>query len=77
RKDRAALGGGSVQEWGKDSWELARTVYADLNGGDACKPITGRVAISEAMIEKWVPEARTQVIKGGLRRARLLDEALA
>jgi len=29
------------------------------------------------MIEKWVPEARDQVIKGGLRLARLLDEALA
>ena len=76
RQDRAALGGGTVQDWGKDSWELAKTVYADLNGGDTCKPITGRVAISEAMIEKWVPEARTQVIKGGLRLARLLDEAL-
>ncbi len=76
RAERAALGGGSVTDWGKDSWQLARSIYADLNGGDACKPITGRVAIDQAMIEKWVPEARQQVVKGGLRLARLLDEAL-
>jgi hypothetical protein len=77
RADRAKFGGGTVTDWGKDSWELSKTVYADLNGGEACKPINGRVSITEAMIEKWVPEARDQVIKGGLRLARLLDEALA
>jgi hypothetical protein len=77
RRERAAFSGGSVADWGKDSWELSRSIYADINGGDPCKPITGRVALSEETIAKWVPEARAQVIKGGLRLARLLDEALA
>ena len=76
RRERAALASGTIADWGKDSWEVSRSVYADLNGGDPCKPITTRVAITEPMIEKWVPEARNQVIKSGLRLSRLLDEAL-
>ncbi len=77
RAERAALGGGTVADWSRESWELSRRIYADLNGGDPCKPITGRVEITQEMIAGWVPAARAQVLKGGLRLARLLDRALA
>jgi hypothetical protein len=76
-RERSTLAAGTVADWGRDSWDLARSVYADLNGGDACKPLTGRVTIAEATIESWVPKARQQVLKGGLRLARLLDQAFA
>jgi hypothetical protein len=76
--ERATLAAGSVEEWSKEGWELARAqVYPTAFSPDYCQtPKDKRGAISQASIEALVPVVRDQVMKGGLRLARLLDEAL-
>jgi len=44
--------------------------------GDPCRPTPERMTMSEANIESLVPIAREEVVKGGLRLARLLDQSL-
>ena len=77
--ERAELAGGSVADWGRESWALARTIYArafsredPCQGGEAPK----RVVWSDAAIAASVPDARRRIVQGGLRLARLLDDAL-
>ena len=59
------------------SRELARTqVYGSLIADPCAAPAPARVAMDEAKIEQLIPVLRLQVAKGGIRLARLLDEAL-
>ncbi|MGI4733141.1 MAG: S1/P1 nuclease [Janthinobacterium lividum] len=75
--ERAAIAAGTVEDWSRQSWQVARdTIYARIDGGDACTPTPSPVALDEATIEAWVPAARLQVERGGLRLARELDAAL-
>lgn len=75
--ERAPLWAGSVEDWSRESWQASRDVaYATATGGDPCAPIEGRAVHDDAMIAKIVPTARDLVMKGGLRLARRLDEAL-
>jgi S1/P1 Nuclease len=74
RWQRAA---GSVEDWSRENWQVARDVtYATALGGDPCGPVPGRAAITNQKIERLVPIVRAQMLSGGLRLARLLDEAL-
>ena len=78
--ERADLAGGTVADWGRESWQLARTIYARAFGRD--DPCSGgalpkHTVWSNAAIEQSVPDARARIVQGGLRLARLLDEALA
>ena len=77
--ERAALAAGSVADWRRESWDIARTqTYPTAFGADHCSlSKDSRGAISQSSIEALVPVIRDQVTKGGLRLARLLDEALA
>lgn len=77
--ERARLSAGTVEDWSREDWEIARAqVYPTAYGADYCKiPKDKRGAISNASIEALVPVVRGQVEKGGLRLARLLDEAFA
>ncbi len=73
---RRAMAAGNVADWSRESWQVAHdTVYAGALG-DACAPTPAHVAISEATIEAWVPPARLEVKRGGLRLAKLLNQAL-
>lgn len=75
---RRAVAAGTVQDWARESWQVARdVVYAGALGGDPCAPTPAHVALSEATIEAWVPPARLEIERGGLRLAKLLDEALS
>jgi hypothetical protein len=75
RWQRAA---GSVEDWSREMWAFSRDVaYATALGGDPCGTIPKRAEISNETIEKLIPDARQQITNGGLRLARLLDEALA
>ena len=68
---------GTVADWSRESWQVAHdVVYATALGGDPCAPSPARVALDEATIERVVPVARLEVERGGLRLAKLLDEAL-
>lgn len=76
--ERQALGGGTVADWARESWGLARTqVYPAALGADPCassEPQIGHVdpqAFSAAL-----PVARRRILQAGLRLARLLDGAL-
>jgi hypothetical protein len=73
---RRRLAAGTVTDWSRESWADAHRAYAAAMGGDPCAPTPARVKLDEATIASLVPLARDEVTKGGLRLARLLDEAL-
>ena len=74
---RARDGAGTAVDWSREGWALSRDVaYAGALGGDACVPSPAKVTLSDATIAAAAPALRDSVRKGGLRLARLLDEAL-
>jgi S1/P1 Nuclease len=76
--EKAQRAAGSVEDWSRESWQLSRDVaYATALGGDPCGHVPARATVNNDAIEKLVPVVRTQMLNGGLRLARLLDEALA
>ncbi len=77
--ERAALAGGQPADWGRESWELARSfVYANALGRD---PVAGEeppaAALTQEAIAEAVPVAERRIVQAGLRIAALLDSALA
>lgn len=75
--ERKRLAAGSVADWARQSWEVARKdVYGSLTGGDPCAPLPNPAKFDDALVAKLVPVARLQVQRGGLRLAKLLDRAL-
>ena len=76
--ERARLSAGTVTDWSRESWQVSRDYgYAAALGGDPCAPEPKLVNIDEATVQKLIPVMRDEVTKGGLRLARLLDEAFA
>ena len=76
--ERRRAAAGTVADWSREGWALSRDVaYAGALGGEPCGPSPARVTIPEAAIAQAVPAARESVRRGGLRLARLLDEALS
>ncbi|HEX8485244.1 S1/P1 nuclease [Sphingomonas sp.] len=75
-RERARLAAGSVADWSRESWQVARTAYDAATGGRACAPFPARGMLDAAAIERLVPVARLEVQRGGLRLARMLDRAL-
>lgn len=74
--DRANEAAGTVEDWSRENWLVAHHAYAALLG-DACAPVSAtRPVLTNETIVKLVPVLRHQVARGGLRLARLLDEAL-
>ncbi|MDQ8758035.1 S1/P1 nuclease [Sphingosinicella sp. LHD-64] len=76
--DKAAMKGGSIDDWARENWEIARdTAYRTVNP-DPCGPEAAeRPMITEAITRSLIPVVRRQVARGGLRLARMLDEAFA
>lgn len=77
--ERRKVQAGTVEDWSRENWQIARdVVYPSAYGGDACRTgATPLPQLDEATIAKLAPVARLQVERGGLRLARLLDEALS
>jgi hypothetical protein len=75
--EKAQMRLGTVTDWARESWEASRDfAYAPVLG-DPCGPVpTERPVITEAMTQRLIPIVRRQVARGGLRLARMLDEAL-
>lgn len=68
---------GTVDDWSRESWEVARAkVYAPALGGNACIPVPERAEFGNEQIVASIPDLRLQILRGGLRLSRLLDEAL-
>lgn len=75
--ERRRIAAGTVTDWSRESWQVAHdSVYATALGGDPCAPTPDKVTLDAATIEKLVPVARLEVERGGLRLAKLLDQAL-
>lgn len=74
--ERPAMEQGNVEDWSRESWQVAHDAYAALLG-DACAPVPAkRPVLDNTKVEALIPVLRRQVARGGLRLARLLDEAL-
>ena len=75
--ERAALAEGTVEDWSRQSWSAARELAYTSLIGDPCGPLPKeRPTLTEQDVEALIPAVRRQVVAGGLRLARLLDEAL-
>ena len=75
--ERAELSAGTVTDWSRESWDAARVLaYASLVGDPCGAKAEARPTLSEAEVQKLIPGMRRQVLAGGLRLARLLDDAL-
>jgi hypothetical protein len=70
---------GSVEDWARESWQIAHdTVYPSATHAPACPPTSPADAgLDAAQIETLIPMVRAQVLKGGLRLAKMLDDAFA
>jgi hypothetical protein len=75
---KAELAAGTAEDWSRDSWENARTFAYTTALGDPCREITKdeRPVLSESQVQALIPAVRRQVLAGGLRLARMLDDAL-
>ena len=76
--EREAMRGGTVADWSREGWEVSRQFAYGGVMEDPCGPTpTTRPVIDEAKTRSLIPVVRQQVLRGGLRLGRLLDEALA
>jgi hypothetical protein len=74
----AAMREGTIADWARESWEASRQFAYGTIMADPCGPAPAeRPVISEEITQRLVPVVRRQVARGGVRLARLLDEALA
>jgi len=78
-EDRAAMPLGTILDWSRENWEISRDEAYGGVFAEPCaeRPRDARPVITEAMIQRAIPVVRRQVARGGLRLARLLDEAFA
>lgn len=78
-EEHAALAGGNPADWGRESWELARSlVYPGAMGVDPCAAETPKEgALSQEAIVAALPAARKRVQQAGLRMADMLNAAFA
>jgi hypothetical protein len=75
--ERPAMAAGTVADWSREAWDISREHAYGTVMADACGPTPAtRPVIDEATVRRLVPIARRQIARGGLRLARLLDEAL-
>jgi hypothetical protein len=78
--ERAELTGGTPDDWGRESWEIARSfVYPTaFDSDDVCAaPLPSQTALSQDDIIRGVPIAKRRVQQAGLRIADLLESAFA
>ncbi|WP_109809200.1 S1/P1 nuclease [Sphingosinithalassobacter portus] len=74
--EAAEIEAGTVEDWSRESWEVARDVVYASAMDKPCEPHDERVMLSNETIDKLVPVAKLQIERAGLRLARLLGEAL-
>lgn len=73
--ERAAMQAGTVEDWSRESWAVARDAAYPVTG-DACAGGSGQPMLDEARIKAAIPAMRVQVERGGFRLAKLLNDAL-
>ena len=75
--DRERIASGSVEDWSKEMWGKARDLAYQTLVGDPCGagPVE-RPVMDEAKVRALIPAVREDVVEGGIRLARLIDDAL-
>lgn len=74
--ERAALAAGTTEDWSREAWQVSRDIaYTSAMGGDPCGPAPDRAMLENATIATLIEPARMQLLRAGLRLARMLDEA--
>jgi len=78
--ERAGIRSGDVAAWSREGWEVSREFAYGTIMADPCALPPGtapaeRPVISEAITRRLIPIVRRQAARGGIRLARLLDEA--
>ena len=75
--DRNRIAAGTVEDWSREMWEKSRSqAYQSLLGDPCAPPPAERPILDEAEVRALVPLVRDNVLHGGIRLARLLDDAL-
>ncbi len=74
---RRRMAAGTTTDWSRESWQAAHRAYQVAMNGNPCQPTPERMTLTDDDIIALVPILRDEVVKGGLRLARLLDHALA
>jgi len=75
--ERERIASGTVEDWSREMWGKARDLAYRTLVGDPCGagPVE-RPTLTEAQVRELIPEVRTDVVEGGIRLARLIDDAL-
>jgi hypothetical protein len=75
--ERERIASGTVEDWSREMWGKARDLAYKTLVGDPCGagPVE-RPTLTEAQVRELIPEVRTDVVEGGIRLARLIDDAL-
>ncbi|HET8612505.1 MAG TPA: S1/P1 nuclease [Sphingomonas sp.] len=78
-QEREAMAAGTPTDWARQSWELARdVVYPTATHAPACPPtVPADAGLDQQQIRELIPVLRKQVLRGGLRLAKMLDDAIA
>jgi len=75
--DRQRIGAGTVEDWSREMWEKSGSEAYRSLVGDPCATATAeRPTLDEAKVRALIPLVRENVAEGGIRLARLLDDAL-
>ena len=76
-EERAELAGGKAADWGRESWQIARSfIYPETFGCNPCEgELPKEVALSQDLLDRSNPIARRRVLQAGLRMAEYLDTA--
>jgi len=79
KAERAELGGGAPEDWGRESWRIAREfVYPNAFDKDPCAhELDDATALTQDDIEQATPVVRRRIRQAGLRIAELLESAFA
>lgn len=77
--EKSAMAAGSTRDWSMENWAVSRDIaYRRAVDGDPCGPKPQMpVTIDEADVAASRAALRLQVERGGLRLARLLEDALS
>ena len=74
---KARIAGGTVEDWSREMWGKARDLAYQTLVGDPCGAVpAGRPTLDEADVRALIPDVRENIAAGGIRLARLLDDAL-
>ena len=76
--DIAEAQAGDVEDWSREMWAQSRDVaYPTLIDANPCdEAVEERPTLTEEDVQRLIPIARRNVANGGLRLARLLDDAI-